>query len=97
MAELIGPLMLDSDRRYRTYRFRNIAGRVIDGMRPDHRELLRAYTEGVNDGLYDLEAFPLEYQILQSNLVRRGVRKVNNASGNASHITPSIPSVRALP
>ena len=67
LAALVGPLMLDADRRYRTYRFRNVATRVIDRMKPDHRKLLRAYTEGVNDGLDDLEAFPLEYQILQSS------------------------------
>ncbi len=67
LAALVGPLMLDADRKYRAYRFRSVARRVINRMRPDHRELLRAYTEGVNEGLDDLEALPLEYQFLQSN------------------------------
>ncbi|MFB3903188.1 MAG: penicillin acylase family protein [Acidobacteriota bacterium] len=66
LAELLGPAVLDADRRFRLHRLRAAAREAIRRMPASHLELARAYTEGVNAGLAALGARPPEYLILRS-------------------------------
>lgn len=61
LAEVVGPRMLDTDRRMRALRFRDVAHRTYAGLPAAQRELIDAYTDGVNAGLADLGARPPEY------------------------------------
>ncbi|MFQ5599880.1 MAG: penicillin acylase family protein, partial [Candidatus Krumholzibacteriia bacterium] len=64
LAELIGPAVLGTDRDIRVHRFRNVARSIL--LRMAMRELIDAYTGGVNAGLSSLSAPPFEYLLLRS-------------------------------
>ncbi len=66
LAELLGRPALQWDRGIRVHRFRDVAGRAVALLDPGERELLRAYSEGVNAGLAALGARPFEYLLLRS-------------------------------
>ncbi len=66
LAELIGPRALGMDRGMRIHRLRARAAEVIGSIAPAERELLDAYTAGVNAGLEALGAKPFEYVLLRS-------------------------------
>ena len=59
LAALLGPALLDSDRDHRRHRFRSRAQAVVAAASAREREILTAYTEGVNAGLDDLARPPL--------------------------------------
>ena len=63
-AELLG-LALPADRQIRVHRYRRLAGQALAALPARHREMLQAYSDGVNAGLADLGARPPEYLILQ--------------------------------
>lgn len=67
LAELFGKAALPRDRANRVHRFRakaaHILGNSLDG---GDRELVYAYTEGVNAGLAALRARPWEYLLLRT-------------------------------
>ncbi|MCC7200210.1 MAG: penicillin acylase family protein [Gammaproteobacteria bacterium] len=65
LAALVGPAVLEPDRRARRHRFRDVARRVLAAARPDERALLDAYADGVNAGLAALGARPFEYLLLR--------------------------------
>lgn len=67
LAALLGPALLDSDRRLRLHRFRARARSVLAAMPPGERALLEAYAEGVNAGLAALGARPPEYLLLRQS------------------------------
>jgi penicillin amidase len=69
LAELLGPTLLDTDKRFRVHGFRQVARTVIDDASAADRALLGAYVEGVNAGLRDLNARPWEYQVLRADPV----------------------------
>jgi penicillin G amidase len=69
LAELLGPALLDTDKRFRVHAFRQVARAVIDDASAADRALLGAYVEGVNAGLADLSARPWEYQVLRAKPV----------------------------
>ena len=60
LAELVGSMMIASDRRYRRYQFRQVARQVVAQLPEVHLGLLEIYVEGVNAGLADLGAVPPE-------------------------------------
>lgn len=65
LAELFGPMALESDKALRVHRFRERAKTVVEN-EPDHQlALLTAYTEGVNAGLEALDSRPFEYIVLR--------------------------------
>ena len=64
LAELVGPVALEQDRKARLFRFRSLAREVIAQANPQQRALLEAYTRGVNAGLAGLRARPWEYWLL---------------------------------
>lgn len=61
LAELLGPALLEADLAVRPHRLRARAGRSLEHMKPDQRELLQAYVAGVNAGLGALEVRPWAY------------------------------------
>jgi len=66
LAALIGPAVLDEDRRVRVHRFRAAAAKVLATSSPDSGALVEAYTEGVNAGLASLGRPPFEYLALRA-------------------------------
>lgn len=65
IAALMGPATLVWDRQIREHRFREQARRVLAQLPAAQRDLVDAYTEGVNAGLGALEAKPFEYLVLR--------------------------------
>ena len=66
LSELLGPGLLDTDKRLRRHRFRTTAVAALASLDGAHRALLSAYTQGVNAGLASLRGRPFEYWLLQS-------------------------------
>ncbi len=66
LAELLGPGVLDTDRRFRLHRLRASAREAMGRLPASQMELIGAYTEGVNAGLSALGARPPEYLILRT-------------------------------
>jgi len=64
LAALVGPRALVADRQIRLHRFRAEAQRTIQIMDPGWRDVLIAYTAGVNSGLRQLRSMPFEYVLL---------------------------------
>lgn len=69
MAALVGSPALELDERNRLHRFRERARTRIDALPADQRQLLDAYTKGVNDGVSGLSSRPFEYWILRTKPV----------------------------
>jgi penicillin amidase len=70
LASLFGPLALDHDKSIRRHRFRDRARVIVEQLPKDQRELLKAYTRGVNQGLKYLNSLPFEYLLLQQEPVQ---------------------------
>jgi penicillin amidase len=66
LAVLFGRPALEMDREARPLRLRRVARRSVRAARSDERDLLAAYTGGVNAGLGALRAPPPEYLALQA-------------------------------
>jgi penicillin amidase len=64
LAELVGKAGLALDRETRVLRLRSVARRATAALSPEERDLLAAYTGGVNAGLHALGARPFEYGVL---------------------------------
>lgn len=67
LAELIGRGAVSLDRRARIHRFRVLAAEVLKALPPAQRELVDAYTAGVNVGLGQLQKKPFEYIVLRTD------------------------------
>jgi len=61
LAELFGKAALPHDRLVRIHGFRTLAQQVLKNLSADERELIEAYTKGVNVGLARLGTKPFEY------------------------------------
>lgn len=66
LAELLGPGLLDIDRRIRLHQFRKRALQALSSLDPRQRELLDAYVAGVNAALADSSFRPFEYLLLRT-------------------------------
>lgn len=66
LSELFGERTLDMDREMRKHRFTKHADEAFKLLPPAHQELLKAYADGVNSGLADLESRPPEYWALRA-------------------------------
>ncbi|MCL6271963.1 penicillin acylase family protein [Sansalvadorimonas sp. 2012CJ34-2] len=66
LSELVGKAALEHDRSVRIHLFRRVAEQVVENLSEDERELLQAYTAGVNQGLSDLDSWPFEYLLLRT-------------------------------
>ncbi|GLX84456.1 peptidase [Thalassotalea loyana] len=65
LSSLFGDLALDYDKRIRKHRFRDRARIIIKSLPKDQVAYLKAYTQGVNQGLKYMHAKPFEYLLLQ--------------------------------
>jgi penicillin amidase len=65
LSALVGPRALPLDRDIRIHRFRAEARRALTLLNPADRELLDAYSAGVNAGLGALTGAPFEYLVLR--------------------------------
>lgn len=65
LAALLGRDLVGADSVLRVHQFRAHARTALAAESPEHRALLRAYTEGVNAGLAALRARPFEYAVLR--------------------------------
>lgn len=66
LAALVGKAALKLDENHRQHRFRALAARELAAMLPTQRQLLDAYTAGVNSGLRQLAVRPWEYLLLHA-------------------------------
>ncbi|NBU26480.1 MAG: hypothetical protein EBS39_12890, partial [Gammaproteobacteria bacterium] len=66
LAALLGPRLVDQDRKARVFRFRQVARRVVADATPEQREVFEAYARGVNRGLDSLRSRPWEYILLRA-------------------------------
>ena len=66
LAELLGPVVLEEDRKARTHRMREVARRAVAAAPAETRAFLQAYSEGVNAGLSALRSSPFEYLLLRA-------------------------------
>jgi penicillin amidase len=64
LAEVVGPAVLEKDRKVRRHRFRDAAERMLAAGSDADRELVAAYAAGVNAGLASLRVIPFEYLLL---------------------------------
>lgn len=65
LSALFGAKALAVDKSRRIHRFRYRAERALAALPTEHRRLLQAYTDGVNEGLSQLSARPFEYSLLR--------------------------------
>jgi penicillin amidase len=66
LAELLGPNLIEADKRLRSHSFRWVAEQVLQRATAEQRAILDAYTAGVNAGLTSLRSRPWEYWLLRS-------------------------------
>ena len=66
LAELLGKPVLELDEKYRIHGFRRTANTIVQDSAGADRELLAAYTAGVNFALQSAAARPWEYTLLRS-------------------------------
>src|SRR4030095_9114182 len=69
VAELLGHAVVELDEKYRIHDFRRIARSIVQDSAAVDRELLDAYTAGVNFALKSAGARPWEYTSLRSERV----------------------------
>ncbi|MFQ3648855.1 MAG: penicillin acylase family protein [Gemmataceae bacterium] len=67
LSELLGPAALTADRDHRRYRFRARCTALLAELSLAERELLDAYTQGVEAGRQTLARLPWEYLLLQAD------------------------------
>ncbi len=65
LAALLGTSLVNNDRNVRRHRFRHRAEIVAGATTGHERDILLAYTAGVNAGLDDLKSRPFEYLLLR--------------------------------
>lgn len=68
LSFLFGHAALERDREIGLHRFRVRARQRLDTIPVNHRALLEAYTQGVNQGIKALAAKPFEYYLIQAEL-----------------------------
>ncbi len=64
LAELVGPALLEQDRRIRLHRFRDVAQRLVTAADSSEQRMLETYAAGVNAGVAALKAKPFEYLLM---------------------------------
>ena len=64
LAEIFGQVAVKSDITTRTYGFYQVAKTVMAELPQEHRRILEAYTEGVNNYLDNTKALPFEFTVL---------------------------------
>jgi penicillin amidase len=65
LSALLGPALLDTDRRIRVHQFRRRSAAALAGLAAADRALFEAYAQGVNAALAQESARPFEYLLLR--------------------------------
>lgn len=65
LAELFGPVAIDTDKEHRVHRMRARVTRNLDSILGEKRPLAQAYVDGVNAGLRSLKTRPWPYLLLR--------------------------------
>lgn len=65
LSSLFGSVALDYDKSIRIHRFRERAIEIVNHLPKDQKDLLKAYTRGVNQGLKYISSQPFEYLLLR--------------------------------
>ena len=65
LSALFGEIALKHDKKVRMHQFRDVARKVVENLDDEGRQLLQAYTDGVNKGLKELSTRPFEYWLLK--------------------------------
>lgn len=65
LSEIFGASTLDADKELRMHGFRRQASLIWTRLSPFEKDLLSAYTEGVNSGLNALKSHSFEYHLLR--------------------------------
>lgn len=66
LAEIFGPIAIDTDKEHRIHRFRARVEANLDGILGAHRQQMQAYVDGANAGLRDLKVRPWPYLLLRA-------------------------------
>ena len=66
LAELFGPVAVDTDKEHRVHRFRARVVQNLDAIAGDKLPVLKAYVDGVNAGLAGLKVRPWPYLLLRT-------------------------------
>lgn len=66
LSDLVGSAAINHDSGIRLHRFRWRAERAVSAMSEADQQLIRAYAEGVNNGLNKLSSPPFEYRLLRT-------------------------------
>jgi len=69
LSSLFGKLALNYDKKIRRHRFRDRARAIVKQLPKTQKTILKAYTQGVNQGLKALKAAPFEYLLLRQDPV----------------------------
>jgi penicillin amidase len=67
LAEVFGPIAIDTDKQHRIHRFRARVDANLDGILGTHRNEMQAYVDGVNAGLRDLKVRPWPYLLMRQS------------------------------
>ncbi|AWH52872.1 penicillin acylase [Stenotrophomonas sp. ESTM1D_MKCIP4_1] len=67
LSALFGPVAIDADKRMRVHRLRARTEAHLDVALGDNPQAVRAYVEGVNEGLADLSVRPWAYLLLRQS------------------------------
>lgn len=67
LAEIFGAAALPADRRARFHRFRARSRERLAEMSQEHRQIMQAYSDGLNAGLQQLGNVPPEYLLLRQD------------------------------
>lgn len=64
LSELFGKQALEFDKERRIHRFRSLSRKIKNNLPLEEKNVLEAYTEGVNQGICNLKSKPFEYFLL---------------------------------
>ncbi len=64
LSELFGSQLIAFDKSRRVHRFRSLAKKILDNLPDYEKNILNAYTQGVNAGLKAFKVYPPDYKLL---------------------------------
>jgi len=64
LAEVMGPTLKESDRWHRIMGFEQVAHAIVQRLPQEQKRVLKAYAEGVNQGMTSLTVLPPEFWLL---------------------------------
>lgn len=65
LAEVLGPAWIPSDRLHRILGFEGVAAAIAARLPSDQKRVLKAYVDGINQGIDEMEVLPFEFLLSQ--------------------------------